>query len=710
MERFYKVVTNVAFLLLCLLTMLLVFEDYVQIPFWIQPLGRMHPLILHLPIGFIVLLVLINLFRKKLEEASYTKLNGALLLLTTLVTILAAIMGLFLSQEDGYTSNLMAIHKWAGVATSYVLYGLMFMTTRPSIYRTLLYVGFLSMVLTGHFGAGLTHGTDFLTEPIANRPGSEVDEASPIFSAHIQPILERKCVSCHNDQKHKGDLNLSTLAGIRRGGENGSVWIANDGEQSEIIRRAHLPIENEDHMPPEGKTQLTEEELELMKTWIDNGANESISLQELNKSDELFRLISSKRVSHESKYSFRFADEDLVASLNIPYRSVRQKSPKSPAIEVSIFGRKTYKEEFLKNLLPIKEQVVSLNLSHLPIEDGAVKLIGEFANLERLNLNFTDIEGTTLAGLQRCSKLESLSISGTAVDSGAVDELIQLAGLNELYLWNTRIPRSQIERLESSMSETSIIRGYQADTEEAIRLTPPVLGDKRTIITSSDQISLEHKLSDVLIRYTLDGSDPDSTSLIYQSPFQFESNVTLKARSFKEGWIGSEVRSFSLTQKGLIPEKVELVHKPHVKYKGNGAATLTDDVRGTSSDILSNDWLGFIDGPLIAIVDFGEQAPKLDEIAVSYGVGRWLRIVPPESIEIWGGDKTDEWVLIKKHRPIYVKSSPSSTVDKFTFSSKGLSFQYYKIVANPVNKLPDWQKSKGKKGWVFVDQIFFYGS
>ena len=51
----------------------------------------------------------------------------------------------------------------------------------------------------------------------------------------------------------------------------------------------------------------------------------------------------------------------------------------------------------------------------------------------------------------------------------------------------------------------------------------------------------------------------------------------------------------------------------------------------------------------------------------------------------------------------------------FTFVSvelvitlKASRYSYYKLIAKPVNKLPAWHSAKGKKGWVFVDEVFFY--
>ena len=54
----------------------------------------------------------------------------------------------------------------------------------------------------------------------------EAKEQLPSFQDEIRPLLQAKCWRCHGDKARKADLNLSTLAGIRKGGESGRVIVA----------------------------------------------------------------------------------------------------------------------------------------------------------------------------------------------------------------------------------------------------------------------------------------------------------------------------------------------------------------------------------------------------------------------------------------------------------------------------------------------------
>jgi hypothetical protein len=86
------------------------------------------------------------------------------------------------------------------------------------------------------------------------------------------PILERTCKGCHNPDKKKGELVLTTPEGIRKGGENGAVLVPRKPDESPMIQRCELPLDDEDHMPPADKPQPTPAELAALRQWIAAGA------------------------------------------------------------------------------------------------------------------------------------------------------------------------------------------------------------------------------------------------------------------------------------------------------------------------------------------------------------------------------------------------------------------------------------------------------
>lgn len=92
-------------------------------------------------------------------------------------------------------------------------------------------------------------------------------DAVPVYESDIRPVFVRKCGRCHSDQVQKGALNLSTMAGVRRGGESGEPAVAESLDDS--LLWAYV---DGGEMPPEGQPPLTAAETDLLRRWIEGGA------------------------------------------------------------------------------------------------------------------------------------------------------------------------------------------------------------------------------------------------------------------------------------------------------------------------------------------------------------------------------------------------------------------------------------------------------
>lgn len=92
------------------------------------------------------------------------------------------------------------------------------------------------------------------------------------YDDHIFPIFESKCLNCHNPDKKKGDLDLSTYTGTMAGSSGGKIALSGDGGSSKLFTVAvHT---EEPVMPPEGD-KIAKKDAELIRTWIDGGLLEN---------------------------------------------------------------------------------------------------------------------------------------------------------------------------------------------------------------------------------------------------------------------------------------------------------------------------------------------------------------------------------------------------------------------------------------------------
>lgn len=100
---------------------------------------------------------------------------------------------------------------------------------------------------------------------------SAYDEAAPFAKA--KEVLELNCVECHTPEEAKGGLVMTTAAEFKSTGDSGKALVHGDLRASGIYVRVTLPADDGDRMPPKKHGgPLSAEEIEILKTWIESGA------------------------------------------------------------------------------------------------------------------------------------------------------------------------------------------------------------------------------------------------------------------------------------------------------------------------------------------------------------------------------------------------------------------------------------------------------
>uniref|UniRef100_UPI00260B3DDC c-type cytochrome domain-containing protein n=1 Tax=uncultured Winogradskyella sp. TaxID=395353 RepID=UPI00260B3DDC len=242
-------------------------------PNWIlQFLGRLHPLVVHFPIGllftgFILELLTLNGKRKGLRDGiSFMVYIGAGF------AVLSALFGWFLKTQEDYTGNSVDNHQYTGIATA-VLALMTALVLKSSLkkspvnlkaYRIVFFITVVLLTIAGHLGANLTHGEDYLSSILpgnkANYTSKEsrallaelksVDTLSELqkdkLNLEVRGLFAHRCYQCHSENKQKGDLILETKSGVFKGGKTGLAVVAGKPEESEIYKRISLPANHKD--------------------------------------------------------------------------------------------------------------------------------------------------------------------------------------------------------------------------------------------------------------------------------------------------------------------------------------------------------------------------------------------------------------------------------------------------------------------------------
>ena len=90
------------------------------------------------------------------------------------------------------------------------------------------------------------------------------------FDKDIRPLLLERCVECHGEKKHKGELRLDAKSPALKGGHDGLAIVAGDPAKSLIFQRI-TSADDDERMPPKGDP-LSAEQVALVKAWIQGGA------------------------------------------------------------------------------------------------------------------------------------------------------------------------------------------------------------------------------------------------------------------------------------------------------------------------------------------------------------------------------------------------------------------------------------------------------
>jgi len=429
------------FVLLCFC---LLFESHISPPAFIAWLGRWHPVILHFPIVLVIIAVLLLLSGKKVSYA--------LLAFGCLAALIAAISGFFLGLESDKKGDLLFWHQLLGAAVAMGMSLWYWLATNEhgnNIATKSLGVLLLILIgFTGHYGGMITHGENFLSLPGDNI--TEIIPENPLIYQHIvDRILDKKCVKCHNPNKIKGELLITSLEDLLQGGESGNTIIPGMPEDSELIIRVQLPPEDEDHMPPEGEKPLTASEIQILKRWISLGTPDTLRLNHLENNDPLAILIKEMMEPDPLKKWEQLPKiaDSTITRLATDYLTITRMAAGSNALRIAMYKPPKYDSETLTKLKPIAENIIEFDLSSLPIGKKEMGLIAGCKNLEWLEINGTPVNDEDLDTLKVLSKIRLLKVYETNIGDNSLDIFENFENLELLYLWETSVSEAALTQL-----------------------------------------------------------------------------------------------------------------------------------------------------------------------------------------------------------------------------------------------------------------------
>jgi len=434
--------------------------------------GRFHPLIVHLPIGFLFFAFILELYSKWKNVPALMASIPLALLSGSISAFIACILGYLLSQSGDYNENTVDTHFWLGIATTCVtLIAWLIRIEKINIPRlqpikaniATLALIIVLLSITGHYGGNLTHGNGYLTKymPLGNTkkqkltPVTKVEDAV-VYSYLVAPILQDKCISCHNTDKKKGGLSLQDTLTILKGGKNGKILGGKNVKEPELTRRIFLNLHDDDVMPPEGKTPLTEEEKTIIAYWIDNvNADFNTTVADVETSEDIFNIASvmlglktSGKVKNMPLPTVNSIDKEVLDEIVKEGFKIRELVFESNLYEVIL------PSQYIKNvsdvqskiakLTKIKENILWLSLNDNLLTDSDLHIVSKFNNLQILKLNKNSITDKGIQFLKENKSISSLNLYETKITKNSLEVFSKMAGLKKVYVWKTFITKDDV--------------------------------------------------------------------------------------------------------------------------------------------------------------------------------------------------------------------------------------------------------------------------
>jgi uncharacterized membrane protein len=438
-------------------------------------LGRFHVLVLHLPIGIVLVAVALDFVARRERYRELARAAPLLWGAAALSAVVTVTLGYLHFAEGGFAGPSGYAHRLFGTLTAVVIVLGWWLAVRgPARSWPRLATGLVALALltiTGHYGGNLTHGPTFFIEyapaPLRwllgaaeQRPRPTSVAAADPYLDIVQPLLEQRCGTCHNASKRSGSFTIATYESTLAGGDTGLAVVPRNLTASELYWRITRAPDDEDFMPAEGKTPLTADQVAILKWWIEAGAPRATTVGAVGADAEVAELLAAQLELEDAapEAAAVAADPALVARLSAAGFLVRQVSQSDAALVVGVSSPGAQLDAAaLAVLATAAPQIAELNLQNAALDDDGLASLGDLSSVTRLRLSRDAITDRGLHALERLPRLESLNLYGNAaITDAGLDSLARIPTLRRVYLWQTAVTAAGVARLRAARPDVNV--------------------------------------------------------------------------------------------------------------------------------------------------------------------------------------------------------------------------------------------------------------
>lgn len=248
--------------------------------------------------------------------------------------------------------------------------------------------------------------------------------------------------------------------------------------------------------------------------------------------------------------------------------------------------------------------------------------------------------------------------------------------------------------------------GLEFPTMTVGMLQPPVITASEVRFSQPLTVTLTCPQADnqVIIRYTLDGSEPTESSERYTAPITIGATTMVRARAFASDMPPSFVSSRRFNYDYIV--KTTFSRKANTPYNA-GADTLLFDGEKGSVDDLTHGWLGFSGEPVVTTVQLAKPI-DIETLTLRFAHTPATWAFAPRQVQLLfsvdGVTYGDTLIATVPFDPTEEAESTPQVVElKVPVGRNGVG--YVRIVPQTIGNIPAWHRAKGLKPWLLMDEI-----
>ena len=344
-----------------------------------------------------------------------------------------------------------------------------------------------------------------------------------------------------------------------------------------------------------------------------------------------------------------------------------------------------------------------------------------FMYFDYYQTKYTDDEPLAIGGYVPVEKVYSFEPIN---DTLAVDVQKHIIGV-QANLWTEYVPTySHVEYMElprmAALCEVQWCKPENKDFNDfKQRLLPLIkLYDKKQYNYAKHILDIEEEFStdvekgaimvslktldNTPVYYTLDGSEPTTSSAKYEAPIEIKQSCTLKAKGIGER---GETRLFSeeITFSKATAKPIKLLQPIHRNYTFKGDITLVDGLKG-NPNYRTGRWLGFCGTDLEAVVDLkNEEEISSVKFNTSVDKGDWVFDVLGITVSVSNDGENFTDVFDQTYPDLTAEDENKIYEHKVEFEP--VKTRYVKVKALSDRDMPDWHGGKGYPAFIFVDEL-----